>query len=96
MGVMPPADRPIQQRDALSALPSPMARAVAFCAILLGGLAGGLIGWAFVSLQTSDDSDVAPAIGAYVGAVAGAAGTAVISVLGLRAMGEWRQLGDRR
>jgi hypothetical protein len=30
-----------------------------------------------------------------VGAVAAAGGTAVISVLGLRAMGEWRQLGDR-
>ena len=38
---------------------------------------------------------VAAAIGAYIGAVAAAAGTAVISVLALRAMGEWRQLGDR-
>jgi hypothetical protein len=82
-------------RQALSALPSPAARAVAFAAILLGGLAGGLIGWSFVSLQSSGDSDVPAAIGAYVGAVAAAGGTAVISVLGLRAMGEWRQLGDR-
>jgi len=49
-----------------------------------------------VSLQSSGDSDLPAAIGAYVGAVAAAAGTAVISVLGLRAMGEWRQLGDRR
>ena len=96
MTSMPSTPRPPQQREALSALPSPVARAVAFFAILLGGLAGGLIGWAFIALQTSGDSDVASAVGAYVGAVAGAAGTAVISVLGLRAMGEWRQLGDRR
>ncbi len=80
-------------REALSALPSPAARAVAFVAILLGGLAGGLIGWAFVSLQST--GEVAAAIGAYIGAVAAAAGTAIISVLALRAMGEWRQLGDR-
>ena len=59
------------QREALSALPSPAARAVAFAAILLGGLAGGLIGWSFVSLQSSGDSDLPAAIGAYVGAVAG-------------------------
>ena len=45
-------------REALSALPSPAARAVAFAAILLGGLAGGLIGWSFVSLQSSGDSDL--------------------------------------
>jgi hypothetical protein len=82
-------------RQALSALPSPIARAVAFVAILLGGLAGGLIGWAFVSLQSSGGDNVPAALGAFVGSVAAAAGTAVISVLGLRAMGEWRQLGDR-
>jgi hypothetical protein len=86
---------PAPPREALSALPSPVARAVAFVAILLGGLAGGLIGWAFISLQTSSGSDLAAALGAFVGSVAAAAGTAVISVLGLRAMGEWRQLGDR-
>jgi hypothetical protein len=88
-------DEPLE-RQALSALPSPVARAVAFVAILLGGLAGGLIGWAFVSLQSSDAGDVAAALGALVGSVAAAGGTAVISVLGLRAMGEWRQLDDRR
>jgi hypothetical protein len=86
---------PPVRRDALSALPSPLARGVAFVAILLGGLAGGFIGWAFVALQCTGDCAVPCALGAFVGAVAGAAGTAVIAVLGLRAMGEWRQLGDR-
>jgi hypothetical protein len=83
-------------RAALSALPSPVARAVGFVAILLAGLAGGLIGWAFVDLQCTGDCEVGAAVGAFVGAVASALGTAVIAVLVLRAMGEWRQLGDRR
>jgi hypothetical protein len=86
----------VTQAAPLSALPSPIARAIAFVAILLGGLAGGLIGWAFVAIQATGDYEVWAALGAYIGAVAGAGGTAVISVLGLRAMGEWRQLGDRR
>jgi anti-sigma factor RsiW len=77
-------------REALSALPSPLARALAFIAILIGGLAGGLIGYGFVDLQ-SDDTAWA-AVGGLVGAVASAAGTAVIAVLVLRAMGEWRQI----
>ncbi len=63
--------------------------------ILLGGLAGGLIGWAFVDLQCTGDCRVGAAFGALVGAVGAALGTAVIAVLVLRAMGEWRQLGDR-
>jgi hypothetical protein len=83
-------------RTALSALPSPLARAVGFVAILLGGLAGGLIGWAFVELQCTGDCAVPAALGALVGSVSAALGTAVIAVLVLRAMGEWRQLGDRR
>jgi hypothetical protein len=88
--------RPDQR--ALSALPSPLARALAFVAILVGGLAGGLIGWGFIELQTSGDHAIAAAIGAAVGAVVAAAGTAVIAVLVLRAMGEWRALqeGERR
>ena len=40
-----PKDRP------LTALPSPFARAVAFTAILLAGVFGGLIGYAVVDIQ---------------------------------------------
>jgi hypothetical protein len=80
--VADPGQRP------LSALPSPLARVLGFAAIVLGGLAGGVIGWAFVAIQS--DNEVGQALGAAVGAVAAAAGTAVIAVLVLRAMGEWR------
>src|SRR5262249_42204535 len=72
-------------RSSLSALPSPLARGLAFAAIILAGLAGGLIGWAFLRLQT--DSTLAAAIGALVGAVGAAAGVAVVAVLVLRALG---------
>jgi hypothetical protein len=84
---------PVSRRP-LSALPPPVARALAFAAILVGGLAGGLIGYGFVDLQCSGDCTTAAAIGAAVGAVIAAAGTAVVAVLVLRAMGEWRQLQD--
>jgi hypothetical protein len=77
---------------ALSALPSTGARALAFTAILIGGLCGGLIGYGFVDLQCTGDCGTAAAIGALVGAIVAAAGTAVIAVLVLRAMGEWRQI----
>jgi hypothetical protein len=82
------------RREALSALPSPLARALAFGAILLAGALGGVIGWSFVALQT--DSTVWPAVAAVVGALAAAGGTAVVAVLVLRAMGEWRQLGEEQ
>jgi len=78
----------------LSALPSPAARALAFAAILLAGLFGGMIGWAFVELQCTGDCAVPSAIGALVGALLAAAGTAVVAVLVLRAMGEWREMRD--
>jgi hypothetical protein len=72
----------------LSALPSRAARAGAFAAIVLAGGVGGIIGWAFVSLQGG--GELAASIGAAVVAVLAALGTAVLSILVLRAMGEWR------
>jgi hypothetical protein len=80
------ADRP------LSALPSPAARAAAFVAILLGGFAGGLIGYTLVEIQGTGDLAVPLGLGAFVGAVAAAAGMSVVAVLVLRAVGEWHEL----
>lgn len=80
----------------LSALPSRAARALAFVAILVGGFAGGLIGYALVKVQCSGSCDTPRALGAAIGAVAAAIGTAVVSILVLRAMGEWREIQDRQ
>ncbi len=75
----------------LSALPSRTARVVAFASVLVAGLAGGTIGYALVDVQSSGDCDMATGIGMLVGAVGFAAGMSVVAVLGLRAMGEWRE-----
>lgn len=79
----------------LSAIPPVAARVIAFVAILLGGLAGGLIGYALVDLQCTGDCGVAKGIGLLVGAVVCAGGMAIVGVLALRAMGEWREFSDR-
>jgi hypothetical protein len=71
-----------------SALPSAGARALAFGAILVAGACGALIGYAIIDLQY--DSGALAGIGAIVGGIIAAAGVAVIAVLVLRAMGEWR------
>ena len=77
----------------LSALPSPFARVLAFVSILLGGLAGGLIGAGFVGLQCTGNCATPKALGVLVGSVLSALGTAIVAVLVLRAMGEWKMTG---
>lgn len=103
-----------------TALPSVTARLLAFVAILIGGLSGGLIGWSVADLQCGGgdavvvlprDADEAasttlttlpPAegdegcttiagLGGLGGAVIGAGGVAIVAVLVLRAMAEWRK-----
>jgi hypothetical protein len=75
-----------------SALPSVRARALAFAAIAVAGACGGLIGWAFVNLQCDGSCEVPKTIGAVTGSLITSVGVAVVAVLGLRAMGEWRRL----
>lgn len=78
-----------------SALPSVTARVLAFLAIVIGGTAGGFIGYAFVDLQVTGDAPLWTGLGALIGALAAAIGTAVVVVLTLRAMGEWRTIQAR-
>ena len=78
-----------------TALPSVGARVLSVVAILIGGVAGGFIGYAFVDLQVSGDAAVWTGLGALIGATAAAVGTAVVVVLTLRAMNEWRTIQAR-
>lgn len=80
----------------LSALPSPLARIVAFASILLGGAAGALIGWALVDIQYDGDDPWPLGVGLLIGAVVAAGGTAIVAVLVLRALGEWKSITDRQ
>lgn len=77
-----------------AAVPSSGARILAFAAILLAGLCGGLIGWAVTDLQT--EGTLAAGIGAIVGAAFAAGGVAIVAVLTLRAMTEWQTIDERR
>ena len=78
----------------MSALPSARARLLAFIAIVVAGLAGGLIGWAFADIECTGNCGTQTGIGAVLGGVLAAGGVAVVAVLGLRAMGEWRRIQD--
>ena len=80
----------------LSALPAPTARLAAFVAILLGGFAGGLIGYTLVKLQCHGTCAAQRGVGALVGAIIAALGMSVVAVLVLRALGEWKEIERRQ
>ena len=85
-----------ESQYAPSALPSTGARVLAFGAILLAGLCGGLIGYAFVDMQVDGDGTALAGIGGLVGAVVFAVGVGIVAVLAMRAMGEWRVIEHGR
>jgi hypothetical protein len=89
-------DEPSADPDyAPTSLPSTTARVLAFAAILVGGLCGGLIGYGFADIScTGDCGTVSGGLG-LLGAVIGAVGVGVVSILALRAMGEW-SAGQKR
>lgn len=94
MGPVPnPQSRPTARRYQPTALPPVTARALAFVAIVVGGICSGLIVYSIASLQCGPDDGctVLAALGGLAGAVAGALGVAVMAVLALRAMAEWRK-----
>jgi hypothetical protein len=89
-------DQPPEPDYAPTSLPSTGARVLAFIAILVGGLCGGLIGYGFTDLSCSDGCANLAGGAAVAGAVIGAVGVGVVAVLALRAMGEWRTVSSRR
>lgn len=95
--IVEPYDVDVTDTDTppLSALPSTTARILAFVAICVAGLAGGLIGYALADLQCDGSCGLALGLGILIGSVSAAAGTAVVSVLVLRALGEWREMASR-
>jgi hypothetical protein len=79
-----------------TSLPSRGARLLAFAAIVIGGVCGGLIGYGVTDVQCEGDcGGLAGGIGLLSAAI-GAAGVGVVAVLALRAMGEWRTIQRRQ
>ena len=93
MARLEPSHLDPQPSDPDTALPSVLARALAFGSIFIGAAAGGLSGYAFAELGRFG--------GAYVGIITfismllGAGGVAVVAVLTLRAFGEWDTIQQR-
>jgi hypothetical protein len=79
-----------------SALPSRTARVLAFAAIIVAGVCGGLIGYAVVNVQCHGTCATPKGVASVTGAVIAAGGVAVVAVLVLRAMGEWRRIQEER
>jgi hypothetical protein len=79
-----------------SALPSPQARLLAFLAIIVAGVAGAAIGYGVVDVSCTSNCTTPSGVGAVVGALVAAGGVAVVAVLVLRAMGEWRTIQETR
>lgn len=77
------------------ASPPVWARVLAVGSILIAGAAGGLIGWSVVDLQCDGDCAGQSALAGVVGALVCAVGVAVVAVLTLRAMSEWRAIENR-
>lgn len=85
-----------QQDRRLSALPSVLARIVAFVSIIVAGFAGALIGFTLIDLQCQGACVMPNSIGLILGAITEAFGMGVVAVLVLRATGEWKELEDRK
>jgi hypothetical protein len=81
----------------ISSLPSVQARVLAFASILVAGVCGALIGDSIVALQCRGSScGTDKGVGAIIGGVIAAVGVAVVAVLVLRAMGEWKTIKEER
>lgn len=75
-----------------AATPSGVSRWLAMAAIVIAGICGGLIGYAFVDLQCEGDCTVWAGLSGLVGAILAATGVAIVAVLTLRAMDEWETI----
>ena len=78
-----------------TALPSVGARVLGFVAIIAAGAVGAFIGYAFTDLQCHGSCATPDAIGGLIGGIIGAIGVAIVVVLALRAMGEWKTIQRR-
>lgn len=75
-----------------SALPGRLPRTLAFVAIIVAGVCGALIGYAFADLQCTGECGTWRGLGTLIGAVSAAGGVTVVVVLALRAMDEWKTI----
>ena len=93
MSTPPDRTAPDPGGDPDSALPSVLARVLAFASIFIGAAAGGLIGYAIADLGGFEGAAVG--LITFLSVLVGAGGVAVVAVLTLRAFGEWDTIRAR-
>jgi hypothetical protein len=72
------------------------ALAGAFVAVVVAGLSGAAIGFGLVDIGCSGDCGTVSGLAALFGGLVGAGGVAIVAVLLLRSMAEWKAGGIRR
>lgn len=68
----------------------------AFVAVVLAGLSGAAIGFGLVDVGCTGNCGTLSGIGALLGGLVAAGGVAIVAVLLLRSMAEWKAGGIRR
>jgi hypothetical protein len=68
----------------------------AFLAVVVAGLSGAAIGYGLVGIGCTGDCGTVSGVGALLGGLLAAGGVAIVAVLLLRSMAEWRSGGIRR
>lgn len=79
-----------------TAAPPLLARVLAIVSILVGGLCGGLIGFAVTDVSCVDGCTGTASVVGLASAIGCAIGVAVVAVLALRAMAEWHEKEARQ
>ena len=68
----------------------------AFLAVVVAGLSGAAIGYGLVGIGCTGDCSTVSGVGALLGGLVAAGGVAIVAVLLLRSMAEWKAGGIRR
>ena len=68
----------------------------AFVAVVVAGLSGAAIGFGLVDVGCTGDCGTLAGLGALFGGLVAAGGVAIVAVLLLRSMAEWKAGGVRR
>ena len=79
-----------------SALPSVLARVLAFSAVIVASICGGLMGLALARLQWGETEKTWVIIVSIVGSISASVGVVIVAVLVLRAMAEWSEVASIR
>jgi len=78
-----------RSEDVPPMLPSRGVYLLAFAAVVVAGVLGGIIGYGIADVGSH--SDMARFVGTLLGSVIAAGGVGIVAVLVLRAMAEWRR-----